>query len=146
MVIAIEVNDKPASLPAVQTVLPVFTGPLDSNKPRFIITARALEDSASDELPTETEPETTENTTDETEESMTDDRLSSTESSTFNSTPTGLYSTESSISSTDEQSLVARTGEISDDPSVSSKGWRVYDHLFFYTYPYVSMTDAAGRR
>lgn len=140
MVMAIEVDDKPAS--AVQTVLPVFTGPLDSNKPRFIITARALEDSTSDELHTETEPETTENTTDETDESISQDHLSSsaTENNLDISTSAGSFPTElTSTISNDEQSLVARTGEIADDASAVSQDFSQIFSISIYEFSYFEL-------
>ena len=122
--LALEVDDKSA----VETVHPVFVSgqQLDSSgasKPRFIITARALEDPSEAEIETDTEHETTEYaSTDETEETMTEEKTPSTENGLFTSTSAATYTTE--LAATDpsddaeqHESVVARTGEVADDAS-----------------------------
>lgn len=119
MVLTLELDVKTVQSPTIQTVHPVFAGQLDTsgaNKPRYIITARALDEPVEEEFGTETDHhETTEYVTDETEEAVTEERFSSTENSLFTSTSAPSYSTELAPTvSIADQSLVARTGEAVD--------------------------------
>lgn len=108
----------------------------EDSRPRFIITARALETPIDliEEQETESEQEATEHATDETdktsetEESVTEERFSSTESGLFTSTSAPAYQTElaSTIASVN-QSLVARTGEAADNVDASP----VSPHFYF---------------
>lgn len=122
-VLAIEMDDQ-----SVQEVHPVYVGQEDIVRPRFIITARALEEPIDlIEHETESEQEATEHATDETEEtgeteeSVTDEERFhiSTESGLFTSTSAPSYPTEmaSTVPST-EQNLVARIGEAADAPAI----------------------------
>lgn len=120
-ILALELDDK-----SVQEVHPIYVGQEDAIRPRFIITARALEEPIDlIEHETESEQDATEQATDrtnetgETEEAVTDERFHSTESGLFTSTSAPSYSTEmaSTVPST-EQNLVARIGEAADTSAI----------------------------
>lgn len=110
----------------------------EDSRPRFIITARALETPIDliEEHETESEQEATEDATDETdktsetEESVTEERFSSTESGLFTSTSGPAYSTElaSTVASVN-QSFVARTGEAADAIEASPVSPRITKDL-----------------
>nr|CAH0103653.1 unnamed protein product [Daphnia galeata] len=112
---------------SVQEVHPVYVGQQDMIRPRFIITARALEEPIDliEEHETESELEATEHATDETaetgetEESVTEERYQSTESGLFTSTSAPSYPTEmaSTVPST-EQNLLSRIGEAADASAI----------------------------
>ncbi|XP_046645428.1 uncharacterized protein LOC124335963 [Daphnia pulicaria] len=120
-ILALELDDK-----SVQEVHPIYVGQEDAIRPRFIITARALEEPIDlIEHETESEQDATEQATDETnetgetEEAVTDERFHSTESGLFTSTSAPSYSTEmaSTVPST-EQNIVARIGEAADTSAI----------------------------
>lgn len=132
---ALEVDDKSSNPTPVQAVHPVYAGHLDNTgaKPRFIITARALEDPSEAEIETETEHETTEysSTDEETEEPMTEERTPSTESGLFTSTSAAAYTTElapTAASDDEQESIVARTGEAAEADDASSVS-SILDHV-----------------
>lgn len=120
-ILALELDDK-----SVQEVHPIYVGQEDAIRPRFIITARALEEPIDlIEHETESEQDATEQATDETnetgetEEAVTDERFHSTESGLFTSTSAPSYSTEmaSTVPST-EQNIVSRIGEAADTSAI----------------------------
>jgi hypothetical protein len=126
---------------SVQEVHPVYVGQEDIIRPRFIITARALEEPIDliEEHETESELEATEHATDETaeagetEESVTDEKFHSTESGLFTSTSAPSYSTEmSSTVPNTKQDLVARIGEAADTADIQTDTSSVRDLIRFY--------------
>jgi len=129
----------------VKEVHPVYVGQEEVIRPRFIITARALEEPIDlIEHETESEQDATEHATDETnetgetEEAVTDERLHhSTESGLFTSTSAPSYSTEmaSTVPST-EQSQVARIGEAADTSASQMETSSVSDPIPFYNSVY----------
>lgn len=127
VVLPLEMDDHSGDPSPIAEVHSIYANREDS-RPRFIITARALETPIDliEEQETESEQEATEHATDETdktsetEESVTEERFSSTESGLFTSTSAPAYQTElaSTIASVN-QSLVARTGEAADNVDAS---------------------------
>lgn len=127
---------------SVQEVHPVYVGQQDMIRPRFIITARALEEPIDliEQHETESELEATEHATDETaetgetEESVTEERYQSTESGLFTSTSAPSYPTEmaSTVPST-EQNLLSRIGEAADASAIQIETSSVSDSIRFYS-------------